>query len=90
MIRKYTKFAVLVSMFTCLMVVPALATGDSGSGSSLTGIALIMSYMDEVTELCNQVWTMLTSNAYFALYLCVGLLGVGISVFRRIKRVARH
>ena len=56
----------------------------------ITGLTVVMGYLEDVANLCTSVWNLLTSNVYFSLCLAVGLVSVGIGIFRRVKRVARR
>lgn len=83
------RYAVMPLMVAAITTAPAFATNGSGSADT-HGLSYVMGFMSDVTDLCTHVWTMLTSNTYFTLFLAIGLLSAGIGVFRRIKRTARH
>ena len=84
--RQRFRVALLVSALMSALSVSAFASEGSGSGS----LTAVMGQMDEVTTLVGQVFTMLTSNTYFATFLAIGLLSAGIGLFRRVKRAARR
>lgn len=52
-------------------------------------MSAILSSMDTVTTLMGNIFTLMTANAYLTVFLAAGLVGVGISIFRRVKRAAR-
>lgn len=60
-------------------------TGTSGTslGTMVTDNTSIIS------GLLSSVWTMMTANPLLVFFLVVALVGVGISLFRRLKRTAR-
>jgi hypothetical protein len=47
-----------------------------------------MNSTSTLSTLMGTVWTMMTSNPLLTLFLAVGLLGVGVAVFRMIKGAA--
>ena len=61
--------------------VPAVTNAD---------LVRVVGGVDLVVQLAEIVLHFLTGNAYFALYLAVGLLSVGFGVFIRAKRTARR
>ena len=63
----------------------ALAADDSFSG----GMPAIMTAFDTVVTLLTKVWTLMTSNPLLTLFLAAGLVGIGVRVFRQIKRAAK-
>ena len=44
---------------------------------------------DTIVPMVGQVWSLITGNPLLTAFAAVGLLGVGISVFRRVKRASR-
>ena len=91
--RKMSRKQVLrrVGLFLCMAVmlaVPALAT--DGEGASSTGFNAIMNEWSHLTTLMNNVFNLMTSNSYFALFLAMSLLSAGIGVFLRVKRASRR
>lgn len=81
------RFLMLVSALAAMMMVGASAAeGDAASGD----FTAVMSSMDTLSTLMTKVWSMMTSNPLLVLFLAVMLLGVGVSVFRMIKRAARR
>lgn len=48
-----------------------------------------MANMTTITDLVTSVWELMTSNPLLSLFLAVSLLGVGVGVFRKIKRASR-
>ena len=75
-----------LAVFLCNSALAADGETTTATGSLET----VMNYMDDVTDLCNEVWNLLTSNGYFAIYLAFGLLAAGIGIFKRVKRAARR
>ncbi len=56
-----------------------------GSG----GIPEVLDMLDTVISLVNCVWTLMTSNPLLVLFLAVGLLILGVRMFRQIKSAAQ-
>lgn len=52
-------------------------------------MSAVIGSMSTVTELMTAVWDMMTSNPLLTLFLAVGLISVGVSVFRKVKRAAK-
>lgn len=50
----------------------------------------IVAAVDTVTDLMDKVWELAISNPYTTFCLAIGLVGVGVWVFRAIKSAARH
>ena len=75
----------MVMAFSALMSVACFA---SDGEPAATGMDAVIGSMDTLGTLMTKVWTLMTSNALLTLFLAVALLGVGVSVFRMIKRAA--
>nr|WP_325296711.1 hypothetical protein [uncultured Dysosmobacter sp.] len=52
-------------------------------------MSAVIGSMSTVTELMTSVWDMMTSNPLLTLFLAVGLIGVGVTVFKKVKRAAK-
>ena len=61
----------------------------AGTEVAKTGMDAVIAAMDTVTQLMWSVWELMTSNPLLSLFLAASLLGVGVGVFRRIKRASR-
>ena len=79
------RFMTMVMALSALMSVSAFA---SDGEPAATGMDAVIGSMDTLGTLMTKVWTLMTSNALLTLFLAVALLGVGVSVFRMIKRAA--
>lgn len=81
------RLAVMICAVMSLLSVSAFAAdGDTQS----TGFESVIAAMDTLGLLMTKVWTMMTSNPLLTLYLAVGLLSIGVSVFWMIKRAAHR
>ena len=58
--------------------------------TAITGFAAVTAAIPNLTTLMTNVWTLMTSNELLTLFLASSLLGVGVGVFRLIKRTARR
>lgn len=56
---------------------------------SATTVTTILGNMSTVTAVVGDVWDIMTANPVLCVFICVSLLGVGFSVFRKAKRAAR-
>lgn len=54
-----------------------------------TGISTIIAGASTVTEMVGEVFDMIVANPLLCVFCAASLIGVGISVFKRIKRAAR-
>lgn len=54
-----------------------------------TGIAAIVSAASTVTEMSADVFEMIVANPLLCVFCATSLIGIGISVFKRLKRAAR-
>ena len=52
-------------------------------------MAAILASMTTITDLVTSVWELMTSNPLLSLFLAASLRGVGVGVFRKIKRASR-
>lgn len=73
-------------------IVPQAAFAAEGEGAASGGgdFTAVMGSMSTLSSLMTQVWNIMTSNPLLVLFLAVMLLGIGVSVFRMIKRAARR
>ena len=78
------RYAAVAALASAVMTMPALATDTENELSD------IFNQMPNIATLLTNVWTMMTANAYLTFMLATGLLSIGIGVFRKVKRVARH
>lgn len=53
-------------------------------------MSAVLGSMDTLVTLTGKVWDLMTSNALLTLFLAVGLISVGVSVFRMIKSAAKR
>lgn len=63
--------------------------GGNLEAASSTGISAILGSTSTITTLVGSVWTLMTSNPLLTVFLCASLLGVGISVFRKIRKTSK-
>lgn len=54
-----------------------------------TGMETILGATDTVTTLVGNVFDMITGNPLLVVFVAAGLIGVGVSAFKRIKKAAR-
>lgn len=54
-----------------------------------TGLSAVLAGTSTITTLVGDVFDMITANPLLCVFVAASLLGVGISVFKRIKRAAR-
>lgn len=54
-----------------------------------TGIAVVTGAISSVVDVVGQIFTVMTGNAYLVFFMAAGLLGVGITIFKRLKGAAR-
>ena len=54
-----------------------------------TGISAILAGTGSLTTLVGDVFNMITGNGLLVVFAAAGLIGVGIGIFRRLKRAAR-
>lgn len=70
------------------MTVTAFASGGTETAGA-TGMDAVLGSMTTITSLLNWVWEVMTSNPLLVLFLAASLLGVGVRIFRQIKRASR-
>lgn len=56
---------------------------------STTTVATILGNMGSVKTVVGDVWDIMTANPVLCVFLCVTLLGIGFTVFRKAKRATR-
>ena len=80
-------------MLTAMMCLASLlsvsAFAADGETTATTGMDAVLDSFDTLGSLMSKVWTLMTSNPLLTLVLAVAVLGIGITVFRRIKSAAR-
>lgn len=59
------------------------------SGADTSTLKPIIDGMGDLVSVMNEVWEVMTSNPLFLTFLGASLFGVGIYMFRRIKRAAK-
>lgn len=59
------------------------------SPATPTGMDAVLAATDTVASLMGKVWNVMTSNPLLTLVLAAGVLTIGLSVFRKVKRTAR-
>lgn len=52
-------------------------------------MAALLAGTTTITTMVGDVFSLITGNALLCVFAAAGLLGVGISIFRRLKRAAR-
>lgn len=52
-------------------------------------MSAVLGSMSTVTQLMTSVWDMMTSNPLLTLFLAGSLIGVGVTVFKRVKRAVK-
>lgn len=52
-------------------------------------MSAVIGSMSTVTELMTAIWDMMTSNPLLTLFVAVSLIGIGVTVFKRVKRAAK-
>lgn len=79
--------AKLALVFVCAVMMAASASASSGDSSS--GLTNVLAQSTNATTLIGAAFDLITGNAYLALLMFFGLLGVAIKLFRKGKRAAR-
>lgn len=77
----------LMSMLMALCLVMGLAVPCFATGET-SGVDSVMGSFDTIATLINKVFTLVTENWYLALYLVLGLLGIGLAAFVKMKNAA--
>ena len=54
-----------------------------------TGLATIVGAASTVTEMTGNIFDMIVANPLLCVFCATSLIGIGISVFKRLKRAAR-
>lgn len=54
-----------------------------------TGMEAVITAISSVTTVVGNVFTVMTGNAYLTFLLAASCVGVGISIFRRVKGASR-
>ena len=57
--------------------------------TSTTNIATILDNVSTIKTVVGDVWDVMTANPVLCVFICVSLLSIGFSVFRKAKRAAR-
>lgn len=84
-VKNSAKIAAVSGAMAC-----TATTAHAEGETAATGMDAVMGSMPTLVSLMSQVWTMMTSNPLLTLYLAVGLIAVGVAVFRLIKRAAHR
>lgn len=77
--------AKLALVCVCAMMMAMSASASSGD----SGLTNVLAQSTNATTLIGAAFDLITGNAYLALLMFFGLLGVAIRLFRRGKRAAR-
>lgn len=77
--------AKLALVCVCAMMMAMSASASSGD----SGLTNVLAQSTNATTLIGAAFDLITGNAYLALLMFFGLLGVAIKLFRRGKRAAR-
>ena len=59
------------------------------SGADSSTLAPIISGMGTLVEVVGEVWSVMTGNPLLVVYLGASLFGVGIWIFKKVKRAAK-
>lgn len=54
-----------------------------------TGMDSVISATDTIASLLGKVWTIMTANPLLVLFLAASVLGIGLTIFRKVKRTAK-
>lgn len=55
----------------------------------VTGIDVVTGAISGVVDVVGQIFTVMTGNPYLLFFMAAGLLGVGIGIFKQLKRAAK-
>lgn len=77
-----------IALAICVLSVTAMASEVGGAGAA-SGMDSVMAAIPVISSLLSGVFDLMTGNPLLALFLAAGLVGVGITVFRKVKRAAR-
>ena len=59
------------------------------AGADTSTLAPIITAMGSLVEIMGSVWSFMTSNPLFLVFLGASLFGVGIKLFRKVKSAAK-
>ncbi len=54
-----------------------------------TGMEAVLSATDTITSLMSKIWNVMTGNPLLTLFLAAGVLGVGLTIFNKVKKSAK-
>ena len=95
--RKYV-LALAALLTSVLLSAPAYASdggfggdrgGSIGGGRYSSDTATMVSAIDDVVDVMEQVWAIMVSNPLLVVFLAASLLIVGVRIFRKVKRAAK-
>lgn len=61
-----------------------------GDATTATGLESVLSATDTVATLMSKVWSVMTGNPLLTLFLASSILGVGLVIFNKVKKTAKH
>ena len=84
LIKHPGRMAVLSSIFAAFMSVSAFASNGETSGAT-SDVSTIVSAVSTIGQLLTSLFGIMTANPLLVVFLASSLLGVAISIFRRLK-----
>lgn len=58
--------------------------------TTATGMEAVLSATDTVATLMGKIWTLMTANPLLTLFLASSVLGIGLTIFLKVKKTAKH
>lgn len=58
--------------------------------TTATGLESVLSATDTVATLMSKVWSVMTANPLLTLFLAASILGIGLTIFNKVKKTAKH
>ena len=87
--RKYM-IALFAALIPAFLSAPAYASSAEDIVQPDTGNYIpIFAAMDDLVDVIGQVWAVMTSNPLFLTFLGASLFGIGIWIFKKVKRAAK-
>ncbi len=71
------------------LTVASRKKGKEECPQEVTGLSAVIGATSTITTLVGEVFSMITANPLLCVFCAASLIGVGVSVFKRIKRAAR-
>ena len=68
---------------------PGILGKEEPPESTTTTVTSILSNVSTIKTVVSDVWDVMTANPVLLVFICVSLLSIGFSVFRKAKRAAR-